>query len=45
MTERLRGGAFIGPDDLGLLTVSDDPDEIVEIVRGSAVREGFTTTA
>jgi hypothetical protein len=42
MARMLRDEGRIGPDDLELLTVSDDPDEIVALIRGEAAQEGLT---
>jgi uncharacterized protein (TIGR00730 family) len=42
IARRLRDEGRIGPDDLGLLTMSDDPVEIVALIRGEAAQEGLT---
>ena len=42
MARRLRDEGRIGPDDLRLMTLSDDPDEIVAVIRGEAEQEGLT---
>jgi uncharacterized protein (TIGR00730 family) len=42
MAHRLRDEGRIGPHDLDLITLSDDPEEIVALVRGEAAQEGLT---
>jgi uncharacterized protein (TIGR00730 family) len=37
--ERMLAEGKVGPDDLQLLTVTDDPAEVVEIMAGAAVRQ------
>ena len=40
MRERLAGEGMISAGDVDLLTVTDDPDEIVRIVEAGAERQG-----
>jgi len=42
MAHRLGDEGRIGPHDLDLITLSDDPEEIVALVRGEAAQEGLT---
>jgi uncharacterized protein (TIGR00730 family) len=42
VARRLRDEGRIGPDDLDLITLSDDPDEIVTLIRGKAAKQGLT---
>ena len=37
--ERLQSGRFISPDDIGLLTMTDDVDEVAELVRACHLRQ------
>jgi uncharacterized protein (TIGR00730 family) len=41
MRERVLGEGKISDDDLGLLRVTDDPDEVVAIVRAGSARQGL----
>jgi uncharacterized protein (TIGR00730 family) len=39
--ERLLADGLIGPDDLDLVAVTDDPDEVLRLVRAGAQRQGL----
>jgi predicted Rossmann-fold nucleotide-binding protein len=45
MRERLVADGMIAPSDLDLLTVTDDPDEVVARVRAGARRQGIQLAA
>jgi uncharacterized protein (TIGR00730 family) len=45
MRERLVADGMIAPSDLDLLTVTDDPDEVVARVRAGAQRQGIQRAA
>jgi uncharacterized protein (TIGR00730 family) len=45
MRERLVGDGMIAPSDIDLLTVTDDPDEVVARVRAGARRQGIQRAA
>jgi uncharacterized protein (TIGR00730 family) len=45
MRDRVAGEALIAPTDVDLLTTTDDPDEVVAIVREGAARQGLQLAA
>ena len=45
LRDRLAAEALIAPTDLDLLTTTDDPDEVVAIVREGAARQGLQLAA
>jgi uncharacterized protein (TIGR00730 family) len=45
LSERVAADALIAPTDLDLFTTTDDPDEVVEVVRRGALRQGLQPAA
>jgi uncharacterized protein (TIGR00730 family) len=45
LRERLAADGMIAPADLDLLTATDDPDEVVALVRAGARRQGLQLAA
>ena len=45
LRERLAADGMIAPGDLDLLTQTDDPDEVVALVRAGAQRQGLQRAA
>jgi uncharacterized protein (TIGR00730 family) len=45
LRERLAADALIAPTDLDLIALTDDPDEVVAIVRDGARRQGLQRAA
>jgi uncharacterized protein (TIGR00730 family) len=45
LRDRLAANAFIAPADLELLTTTDDPDEVVGVVKRGAERQGLQPAA
>jgi predicted Rossmann-fold nucleotide-binding protein len=45
LRDRLAAGALIAPADLELLATTDDPDEVVAIVKRGAERQGLQPAA
>jgi len=45
LRERVAANALVGPTDVDLLTATDDPDEVVEVVKRGAERQGLQPAA
>jgi uncharacterized protein (TIGR00730 family) len=45
LRDRLAANALIAPSDLGLFTTTDDPDEVVGVVKRGAERQGLQPAA
>ena len=45
LRDRLAANAFIAPADLELVTTTDDPDEVVRVVKRGAERQGLQPAA
>ena len=45
LRDRLAADGMIAPGDLDLLTQTDDPDEVVALVRAGAQRQGLQRAA
>ena len=45
LRDRLAADGMIAPADLDLLTATDDPDEVVALVRAGAQRQGIQLAA
>jgi hypothetical protein len=45
LRDRLAADAMISPADLELFTATDDPDEVVALVRAGARRQGLQLAA